>query len=420
VSKPAAESTLARLVDMVASAEARKSPDQRFTTKLERRFVPIVLAAAPLLSIGLFATGTPVKDAVLRGLALLVAASPCALAVATPSAVLSAVARAARSGVLIKGGSDLHALGNVRAIAFDKTGTLTRGEPRLVEIVGDDKPLLLTTSAGAEALSAHPLARAVLTGAAERGLQPGRGDHLVATHGKGIRATVDGVAVAVGRADWLAPLPANISAAVDRMEAAGQTTLVVQRAGVILGVLGVADTLRTEAKDALASLTTMGLDRTVMLSGDNARVAGSIAKQVGITEARAPLLPEEKLIAVRDLARHGGVAMVGDGVNDAPALAAASVGVTLGGAGSDVALQTADVVLMGDDLRRLPFAVALARAANDTVRWNIRIALGVAAVLIVASITGQVGISHAVVLHEGSTLVVVLNGLRLLGWRGRG
>ncbi len=417
VTKRAGESTLARLVDMVASAEARKSPDQRLTTRLERIFVPIVLVAAPALAIGLVATGSPVKDAVLRGLALLVAASPCALAVATPSVVLSAVARAAQAGVLVKGGAELHALGRVRAIAFDKTGTLTLGKPRLLEIVGADEALLLATAAGAESQSAHPIAVAVLSGAAERGITPGAGSNLVAVHGKGIRAQVDGQAVSVGRADWLEGVPADILAAVARMEAEGKTTLVVQRGGQTLGALGVADTLRPEAAETLAALRAMGLDRTVLLSGDNLRVASAIANQVGITEAQAPLLPEDKVRAVRDLARHGGVAMVGDGVNDAPALASASIGISLGGAGSDVALQTADIVLMADGLGRLPFALGLARAANRAVKLNIAIALGVACVLVVASIMGEVGISQAVILHEGSTLLVVLNGLRLLRWR---
>ena len=419
VTKAAKDSTLARLVDMVAAAESRKSPDQRLATKLEKRFVPIVLVAAPTLVLGLSLTGTPVMDAILRGLALLVAASPCALAVATPSAVLSAVARAARGGVLIKGGSDLHALGNLRAMGFDKTGTLTIGKPQLVEVfatTSDGDTLLLATAAGAETSSGHPLAQAVIQGAVARGVTPGLGSDLVAVHGQGIRAVVDGARVALGRAEWLPGVPESTLVEVRRMEGAGMTTLVVQREGETLGVLGVADTLRPEAKAALDALARLGLDRTVLISGDNARVAAAIAARVGISEARAPLLPEDKVRAIRELARHGGVGMVGDGVNDAPALAAASVGITLGGAGSDVALQTADVVLMGDDLLRLPFAVGLARAANRAVRVNMGIALGVASLLVAASVLGWVGISEAVVLHEGSTLVVVLNGLRLLRW----
>jgi Cd2+/Zn2+-exporting ATPase len=415
------ESALARVVDLVAEAEARKSPMQRLTAKIEARFVPLAIAAAPLFAVGLYATGTPLRDAVLRGISLLVAASPCALAIATPSAVLSAVARAARGGVLIKGGVHLHALGSMRSVAFDKTGTLTHGRPRLLSAVptdGHGEALLLSVAAGAEALSAHPIARAVVDAATERGITPGVGAGCVAVHGKGLRATVDGVAVAIGSVELFdGGLPAAVVVEVDRLQATGQTTLVVTRAGVALGVLGVADTLRTEARTALAALAVLGVDRTVMLSGDNAHVAAAIARQVGITEARAPLMPEGKVKALKELARHGCVAMVGDGVNDAPALAAATVGVAMGGAGSDVALQTADVVLMGDDLRRLPFAVALARASERVILQNVVIAIGVAGLLVVATVLGRVDITTAVILHEGSTLVVALNGLRLLGWR---
>jgi Cd2+/Zn2+-exporting ATPase len=193
--------------------------------------------------------------------------------------------------------------------------------------------------------------------------------------------------------------------------------MIVQSAGRFLGVLGVADSLRPEAKEALAGLARLGVERTILLSGDHERVATAVGKELGISEVRAPLMPEEKVRAMRIFSRGGGVAMVGDGVNDAPALAAASVGVSLGGAGSDVALETADVVLMGDDLRRLPFAVGLARAARRVVYQNITIAMGVSGILIVASVMGWVEIAHAVVLHEGSTLLVVFNGLRLLRWK---
>ncbi len=205
-----------------------------------------------------------------------------------------------------------------------------------------------------------------------------------------------------------------VKSEVLKLQDRGQTTMIVRRGLDFIGVIGVADTLRPEAKKALAEIRALGITRTVMLSGDNLRVATAIGKEVGIDEPRAPLMPEGKVNALKEIAREGGVAMVGDGVNDAPALAAASVGIAMGGAGSDVALETADVVLMGDDLGQLPFAVALAREANRTVKVNLVISLGVAMILIVASIFGFVRISHAVVLHEGSTMVVVLNGLRLL------
>ena len=419
VTRLGGETTLARLVDLVAEAEASKSPAQRMTAQVERIFVPLVLVGAPLLVAGLFFTGTPLQESFLRGLSLLVAASPCALAISTPAAVLSAVARAASGGVLIKGGAHLDALGSASAIAFDKTGTLTIGRPKLISIrtLEGSESGLLVLAASAEALSAHPLARAVTEAAAERqlGLLPAAG--LVAIHGKGIRAKVAGNDVAIGSEAMFDSLPVVVRQVVEEAQGLGQTTMIVQSAGRFLGVLGVADSLRPEAKEALAGLARLGVERTILLSGDHERVATAVGKELGISEVRAPLMPEEKVRAMRIFSRGGGVAMVGDGVNDAPALAAASVGVSLGGAGSDVALETADVVLMGDDLRRLPFAVGLARAARRVVYQNITIAMGVSGILIVASVMGWVEIAHAVVLHEGSTLLVVFNGLRLLRWK---
>jgi Cd2+/Zn2+-exporting ATPase len=414
------ESALAKVVDMVAEAEARKSPAQRFTTRVERIFVPLVLVAAPLLAAGVWATGGTPKEAALRGLSLLVAASPCALAISTPAAVLSAVARAARGGVLIKGGAHLDALAHVKVFAFDKTGTLTEGRPRLVDVVpaaGIAPDALIGAAAGAEALSSHPIARAIVDGAKERGVVVPSGSDCGAVHGRGLSATVGGARVEVGSVALFGELPAAISASVQSLQTAGRTTMIVRRSGEFLGVLGVADTARPHAKAAILALRALGVDRTVMLSGDNAIVAKAVAAGVGIDEPRAPLMPGDKVREIRDLARYGPVAMVGDGVNDGPALAAAAVGIAMGGAGSDVALETADVVLMGDDLGRLPFTLALARTASAVVKQNITIALGVSLILVIASIFGWVRISQAVVLHEGSTLLVVANGLRLLAWR---
>jgi Cd2+/Zn2+-exporting ATPase len=306
-------------------------------------------------------------------------------------------------------------------VAFDKTGTLTHGSPKLVAAVplapGVSADELLRVAASAEALSGHPIAKAVVAGAKERGLSLGHGEDLVAVHGKGLRATVDGVAVEVGSLDLFGErATAEDKAAIDEQQALGRTTLLVAKDNVTLGVLAVSDTLRTEAAPTLRSLAEQGVERTVMLSGDNTRVAEAVAKLVGITDARAPMMPADKVRAVRELSRRGGVVMVGDGVNDAPALAAANVGVAMG-AGSDLALQTADVVLMGDDLSKLAFARSLARAADSVVKQNLALALGVAALLCGAAALGRVEISGAVILHEGSTLLVVLNGLRLLGYR---
>jgi Cd2+/Zn2+-exporting ATPase len=423
VTKLSSESVIARIVDLVTEAEAHKSPTQRLAKKLERTFVPIVLVLAPTLTLFLyFVQSLNFKEAVLRGISLLVAASPCALAIATPAAVLSAVARAARSGVLIKGGAHLESLGKVKAIAFDKTGTLTIGKPRIVSL----RPLanvtentLLTVAASAESHSSHPLALAVTQGAQERGLAFDHSTQSEAIHGQGLCATVNGSTIYIGNLALFAgqTLPTEIQTAVDECEAAGQTTMIVQSDGQFLGVLGLADTLRPEAPATLAALRRIGIHRNVMLSGDNQRVADAIAKQAGIDEIRAHLMPDAKVVELKKLAHAGGVAMVGDGVNDAPALAAASVGIGMGGTGSDVALETADLVLMNEGLQQLPFAVKLTRTASRIIFQNLVVALGVSAVLIVATIFGWMQISQAVILHEGSTLVVVANGLRLLTWR---
>lgn len=425
VTKLSTESVLSRLMDMVAEAEAQKSPTQRFAKRLERIFVPIVLIAAPLLvAFVYFFQGQSLKDSVLRGISLLVAASPCALAIATPAAVLSAVARAARGGVLIKGGAHLETLGKVAAMAFDKTGTLTIGKPRLITVSpapGVAEKDLLATAAAAEANSSHPLAIAVIDGAKARGVEAvASAENMEAVHGKGLRAIIKGETVMVGNLALFdgEVVPEHISAMTKQLEAAGQTTMVVKLGSSFSGVLGVADTLRPEAKDALAALRRIGIKRNIMLSGDNLLVARAIAAQVGIDEARAPLMPDGKVAELRQLSKEGGVAMVGDGVNDAPALAAASVGVAMGGTGSDVALETADLVLMSESLERLPFAVKLARTATSVIFQNLVIALGVSAILIIAAIFGWVRISEAIILHEGSTLLVVANGLRLLAFRG--
>ncbi len=422
VTRLSSDSAIAKVIDMVAEAEARKSRVQRLSKKIEQRFAPMVLLLAPGLAIALVATGTSLKDAILRALSLLVAASPCALAISTPAAVLSAVARAARGGVLMKGGAHLEELGTVASMAFDKTGTLTEGKPKVVSTWthdGADENEMLAVAAAVETLSSHPLAKAVVDGAKAKGLDLPTAVGCETVHGKGIRSMVNGKAVAIGSMDLFdaAKVPEAVKAKVAELQEKGQTTMVVRRGQQYLGVMGVADTLRPEAKDALAAIRALGITKTVMLSGDNLRVAQAIGKQVGIDEPRAPLMPEGKVAALKELAKNGGVAMVGDGVNDAPALAAASVGVAMGGAGSDVALETADVVLMGDDLRQLPFAVALAREATRTVKVNLFISLGVASLLILASIFGWVRISHAVIFHEGSTMFVVLNGLRLLLFR---
>ncbi len=415
--------TLDRVVQLVEEAQTQKAPTQRFTERFERVFVPAVLVAdvllitiPPLLGIWDWSTSF------YRGMALLVAASPCALALGTPSAVLAGIAQAARRGVLIKGGAHLENLGGLRALALDKTGTLTIGEPEVTELepaTDVDEAELLSLAAAVERRSQHPLAQAVVRRAEEAGLTLPDAGELESLTARGIRSNVAGATVEVGNLRlWEEAgisIPGEIREAVGALQARGRSTMAVRHGERWLGVIGVADRPRDGVRDVLDQLRALGIGPLVMLTGDNQGVGTAIGKEVGIDEVRADLLPEDKVTAVRSLLdQHGQVAMVGDGVNDAPALAHATVGIAMGGAGTAVALETADVALMADDLSKLPFAIGLSRQARRIIRQNLYVALGVIALLIVATTTGMFGIGIAVLFHEGSTLVVIANALRLL------
>ena len=422
VTKLAQESTLARMVTMVAEAQTQKSPTQRFTDRFERIFVPVVLVGAVLLIVLPPLFGFPFAESFYRAMAVLVAASPCALAIATPSAVLSGIARAARGGVLIKGGAHLENLGVLTAIAFDKTGTLTVGKPKVTNVVAisGDEARLLTIAAAVESRSAHPLAQAVVTEAKGRGLSWNEAGEVEAVTGKGVRAEFSGQKIVIGNARLFdgEAIPEVVQQHADRLQKEGKTIMLIRMDEQFLGVVALADTPREGAKQVLERLHQTGIRKTIMLTGDNERVGRAIADAVGLDEVKAGLLPEDKVKAMEELAqRYGQVAMVGDGVNDAPAMARATVGIAMGGAGTDVALEAADVALMGDDLSRLPFAVALSRASKRIIRQNLWVSLGVVALLVPATLFGWAGIGVAVLIHEGSTLVVVLNALRLLAYR---
>lgn len=416
--------TLDRVVQLVAEAQTQKAPTQRFTDRFEAVFVPVVLAADVLLTVvppllGFWSWGTSFY----RGMALLVAASPCALALGTPAAVLAAIAQAARNGVLIKGGAHLENLGTLRAIAFDKTGTLTVGKPEVTDIVpasGVERDELLRTAAAVERRSQHPLARAVVRRAEAAGLDLPEAAELESVTARGVRSTVAGQRVEIGslRLWEKGVVPEEILQAVEGLQQSGRSTMAVRHGERWLGVLGVADRPRAGAKDVLSRLRTLGLRPLVMLTGDNSGVADAVGREVGVDEIRSSLLPEDKVTALRELlSAYGHVAMIGDGVNDAPALAVATVGIAMGGAGTAAALETADVALMGDELAKLPFAVGLSRTASSIIRQNLYVSLGVIALLVLATTTGVFGIGPAVIVHEGSTLVVLANALRLLVFR---
>ena len=428
VTRRSSDTTLAKVVQMVGEAQAQKSPTQHFTDRFERIFVPSVIGLVIVLMFAWVVVEEPFRDSFYRAMAVLVAASPCALAIATPSAVLSGVARAARGGVLIKGGGPLENLGSLRAIAFDKTGTLTEGRPKITDVVTSAGVLeteLLSVAVAVESLSDHPLAAAVASGGRERlgEAPPPEASALRSITGRGVTAIVETEAVHIGSSKLFAevegqPLPDPLRAEVERLEGEGRTTMVVRKGDRYLGIIGLMDTPRRSAVETLRRLRTLGITRMIMISGDNQRVADAIAKEVGLDEAWGDLMPEDKVAAIKKLKAEAKVAMVGDGVNDAPAMASATVGVAMGAAGSDVALETADVALMADDLSHLPFAVGLSRATSGIIKQNLYISLGVVGLLLPATILG-LGIGPAVLAHEGSTLVVVFNALRLLAYKDR-
>ena len=424
VSAAAGDRTMDRVIKLVAEASTQKAPTQQFTDRFQRLFVPAVLIADVLLIVLPPLLGfLPWSVSFYRGMALLVAASPCALALGTPAAVLAGIAQAARNGVLIKGGAHLEALGMIDVLALDKTGTITRGEPRVTDVVPESpatEEQLLSNAGAVEAASQHPLARAVLYEVERKKISYLAASDVQSVTGKGIRAQVDGSRVEVGTLSMFTEgqtVPASVSATVARLQGEGKSTMIVRRSGGTpewLGVIAVGDEPREGIVATLDALRAHGMKEIVMLTGDNAGVGNAIGSRVGITDVRAGLLPEDKVNAIREMVSRGRVAMVGDGVNDAPALAHATVGIAMGGAGTAAALETADVALMSDDLSKLPFAIALSRQARRIIRQNLYVSLSVIAVLAAATIGGWARIGPAVVVHEGSTLVVIANALRLL------
>lgn len=422
VTRAASASTVARMIDLVTEARAQRSPSQRIGEWFGRRYTVVVLLGSLVALVTFLGLGRDWSSALYTTATLLVAASPCAVVISVPAAVLSALAAAARGGVLFKGGAALETLGRSTTLAFDKTGTLTQGSPAVTQVVAidGDETGLLSLAAAIEARSEHPIARAVLHEAERRGVSVEAALDTTAVPGQGLRATLNGRAAWAGtrrlmEAHGLA-LPPALEAPVAELQASGATLMLVGDDQRVHGVIAVADQLRPSTGTALARLRAAGVKRFAMLTGDHEGVARAIASEVGIPEAHvhAGLLPEEKLRIVERLARNGRVAYVGDGVNDAAALARADVGIAMGAAGSDVAIETADVALLADDLGRLEAAYRLSRRANTVVRQNLAFALGMMAVLVAFTLFGDLPLPLAVVGHEGGTLVVVANGLRLL------
>ncbi|GAA3401084.1 cation-translocating P-type ATPase [Paenibacillus hodogayensis] len=424
VTKLASDNTLARIVHMVEEAQAQKAPSQRFVDRFAAVYTPAVIVIAagiavipPLLFDGAF------SEWFYKALMMLVVSCPCALVISTPVTIVSAIGRAARTGILIKGGAHLERLGAITAVAFDKTGTLTEGKPRVTGVVplhGDRSPdELLALAAAVERYSEHPLAKAIVQKAEEDGLVVPASGEFQSVPGGGAIAMVDGAAFRIGSPRWVRQelgLPADY--ADDRIvpqQEAGQTVMLLASEGRIEGLLTVADTVRTDSADTLRKLRESGIGTMVMLTGDNAGTARSVAERLGGIDYRAELLPQDKVTAIRELLeRHGGVAMVGDGVNDTPALASATVGIAMGAAGADTALETADVALMGDDLGKLPTAIRLSRKALRVIKQNIAFSLLVKAVFLILIALGHSSLWLAVLADTGSSLIVIANGMRLL------
>ena len=422
VTRLAKDSTLARVMKMVEEAQAQKSPTQQTVEKFERVFVPAVLIVTALVIIVPPMFGFPFHESFLRAMSLLVAASPCALALGTPATILAGVAQAARNGVLVKGGAHLENLGRLKAIAFDKTGTVTHGRPEVTDLVvfpdsGWKEDDVVSLVAGAESRSAHPLAQAVVRSA--QSLPVSVMDEVESLTGRGLRAISNGKTIWIGNRklmdEAMVTIPSDALQKADALQQSGKTLMWIAEDKTVIGLIALADTLRHEAAPTMKALKQTGVAHTIMLTGDNTRSASAIAKEIGLTEYRADLMPEDKLTVIRDLVReYGQVAMIGDGVNDAPALANATVGIAMGGAGTDVALETADVALMQDDLRRIPLFIALSRKTSRVLKQNITLSIGIKVVFLALNFTGLATLWMAVFADMGASLIVVFNGLRLL------
>jgi Cd2+/Zn2+-exporting ATPase len=415
----AADNTIAKIIHLVEEAQAQRAPVESVVDRFAARYTPAVVALAILVAVLPPALGAPLSTWVYRALALLIISCPCALVISTPVSVLAALTKATRRGVLVKGGAYLEQAARVKVVAFDKTGTITAGRPEVADVValdGTPPRALLAMAAGVERGSEHPLAAAILARAETDAVTVPASERFRAMVGKGVRADVGGRTVLVGRPEIFgaAGLQPRVVELLARLGADGRTTVLVGTPEAPEGAITVADPVRPGARQALAALRALGVERIVLLTGDNEVAALAAGAQAGVDEVRAGLLPADKVDAVRELQqRYGPVMMVGDGVNDAPALAAASVGVAMGAAGTDAALETADVGLMGDDLGALPALIALSRHSGRVIRQNIAVSVLVKAVFLVLAPLGLATLWMAVFADMGTSLAVTANGLRL-------
>jgi Cd2+/Zn2+-exporting ATPase len=417
------DSTLARIIDMVERAQAQRAPSQTFVERFARVYTPVVLVLALAIAIlPPVVLGGSWGDWIYRALVLLVISCPCALVISTPVSIVSALSAAARKGVLIKGGAHLERLAGVRCVAFDKTGTLTRGDLRVVGVTslnGAVPERILQLAASLEARSEHPIGAAIVARAREQGLAVSPVERFQALPGLGAEAFVDGTRVVIGNHRLFEERGAcspEVHAAIEAATlAAGGQTMVIVGADTPIGIIGVSDRPRESAREAVRMLREHGIAHVALLTGDHESAARALGEAVGVDEVRAGLLPEDKVRGIQELRRRfGALAMVGDGINDAPALAAADVGIAMGVAGSDAALETADVALMADELLKIPYALRLSRATLRNVRMNIVFSIGLKAAFLVMAVMGVATLWMAVVADMGASLIVIANALRLL------
>ncbi len=420
--KGADDTTLARIIHMVEEAHARRAPSEQWVERFARAYTPTVMAAAILVFlVPPLALGQAWDEWFYRALVLLVIACPCALVISTPVSIVASLASAARAGVLVKGGAFIELPARLQAIAMDKTGTMTRAEPEVVKIIplgGHTEAELITRAAALEARATHPLARAILRYADQQGIASTPATNVQVLRGKGLSGTFDGEHFWLGSHRYVVergqdtPETARLAEA---LEAEGKTVIVIGNPRHVCGLIAVADAVRPEAQGVVAQLHAAGVAHVVMLTGDNRITAEAIAREVGVDEVHAELLPEEKLKRIEQLVeRYGTVAMVGDGVNDAPALARANLGIAMGAIGSDAAIETADIALMTDDVSKLPWLVFHARRTLAVIRQNIAFSLGIKAVFVVLTFAGMATLWGAIAADTGASLLVVFNGLRLL------
>lgn len=428
VTQAAEASLLARLIRLVQEAQSEKPATQLFLERFERQYAKVVIVGALVVgTLPPYVLGWSWQDTIYRAMIFLVVASPCALVASMMPAILSAISNGTRHGVLFKSGVHLETMGDLKVVAFDKTGTITQGVPVVTDVVSFapskyDEHDVLTYAASLESFSEHPLARSITRAATDRSIELLRPEDVQEKPGFGVSGYMLGSHFRIGRPNWVSdevsPLTSSMQIAIERLQDEGKTVAVLAANDDCLGLIGLQDTVRPQARRVVAQLRALGIEKVVLLTGDTERSARSIAKEADCDEVYAELLPEDKVRYIKLLSeKYGKVAMVGDGMNDAPALATASVGIAMGGAGTDVALETSDVVLVSDDLSKVPYAITLGRRVKRIVTQNITFALTVIGVLILTNFLERLTLPLGVVGHEGSTILVILNGLRLL-WGG--